>query len=267
MLCFDRAQAALHPFPLLASPPLQAVYQQLDPVRVKGRQLPVDIYEVTSLHAEALAAGQRPGLSPLLPTPLQRGLPPVAEAAAAVAAARLSRQGSAAGPAAVPPPAEGSLEALAAGLAPGGRACCTEGPQQAQQAQQDDSGAMLSMSDRLLSIASTAAAPVGLLPHTPMIGARVPIHAASTWLCIMPATASLAMRTPAQLTHAPDSSRPLFFHPCAGRDGELAAITMRCVDLVRHKRGGLVLVEGDAGMGKTRLVEELQHRWAAGFLL
>lgn len=248
------------------SPPLQAVYQQLDAVRVKGRQLPVDIYEVTSLHAEALAAGQRPGLSPLLPTPLQRGLPPVAEAAAAVAAARLSRQGSAAGAAAVPPPAEGSLEALAAGLATGAQAA-SAGPQQAQQG---DSGAMLSMSDRLLSIASTAAAPVGLLPHTPMIGAHVPFHAPSTCVAVHGACNCLALARhvqSAQPTHAPHTSRPPASHPCAGRDGELAAITMRCVDLVRHKRGGLVLVEGDAGMGKTRLVEELQHRWAAGVLL
>ncbi len=36
---------------------------------------------------------------------------------------------------------------------------------------------------------------------------------------------------------------------------------MRCVDLVRQRRGGLVLLEGEPGMGKSRLVEELQHRW------
>ncbi len=141
-------------------------------MRVKGRQLPVDIFEVTSLHAEALASGQRPGLSPLLSALPQRSLPPAVEAAAAAAAAHLSRQGSAIGAAAGPAPAEGSLEALAADLAHGAQATAV-GPQQAQQAQQGSGGTLLSMGDRLLSIASTAAAPVGLLPHTPMIGARL----------------------------------------------------------------------------------------------
>ena len=143
------------------------MYRQLDPVRVKGRQLPVDIFEVASLHAEALAAGQRPGLSPLLPATLPRGLPPGAQAAATTAGARLSRQGSAVGAAPGAPPAEGSLEALAAGLT-------SQQAQQAQQAQQTrpaDVDPLLGMGDRLLSIASTAAAPISLLPHTPMIGA------------------------------------------------------------------------------------------------
>lgn len=149
-------------------PKWQAVYQQLDPVRVKGRQLPVDIFEVTSLHAEALASGQRPGLSPLLSSLPPRGLPPAVEAAAAAAAVHLSRQGSAVGPAAAPPPAEGSLEALAADLTRNTQA----GGAEPQQAQQGGSSTLLSMGDRLMSVASTAAAPVGLLPHTPMIGAQ-----------------------------------------------------------------------------------------------
>ena len=47
----------------------------------------------------------------------------------------------------------------------------------------------------------------------------------------------------------------------AGREGELSAISQRCVQLVREQRGGVVLVEGDPGMGKTRLIEELQRRY------
>lgn len=166
--------------PLFGSrPKWQAVYQQLDPVRVKGRQLPVEIFEVTSLHAEALASGQRPGLSPLLSSLPPRGLPPAVEAAAAAAAAHLSRQGSAVGPAAAPPPAEGRLEALAADLTRNAQACCVE----PQQAQQRGSGTLLNMGDRLMSVASTAAAPVGLMPHTPMIGARWRCSAHSLGLC------------------------------------------------------------------------------------
>jgi predicted ATPase len=50
---------------------------------------------------------------------------------------------------------------------------------------------------------------------------------------------------------------------CAAREAELSVITERCVQLVQQKRGGVVMVEGEAGMGKSRLVEELQQRWVA----
>lgn len=55
-------------------------------------------------------------------------------------------------------------------------------------------------------------------------------------------------------------SLPAFLAPPPGRDGELTAIIGRCVQLVTQRCGGLVMVEGEAGMGKSRLVEELQHR-------
>lgn len=153
------------------------MYQRLDPVRVKGRQLPVDIFEVTSLHAEG-----RPGaraaaaLSPLGPQPLAPP-PALAEAAAAAAAGGLGSASTgavgaeaeltlapqlAAEPGAGSAGPQGGLGAgagAAAGTAPGGGG--TDG--------------LLGMGDRLLSIASTSAAPVRLLPSTaPMIGARRP---------------------------------------------------------------------------------------------
>lgn len=56
------------------------------------------------------------------------------------------------------------------------------------------------------------------------------------------------------------SCLPSFLPTCTARDAELAAITARSVELVAQQQGGLVMVEGDAGMGKSRLVEELQHR-------
>eukprot|EP00741_Cyanophora_paradoxa_P019613 tig00021135_g18932.t1 len=45
--------------------------------------------------------------------------------------------------------------------------------------------------------------------------------------------------------------------PCLGREGELARATGAVEALVAHGRGATVVVEGDAGYGKTRLVEEL----------
>jgi hypothetical protein len=172
------AQANLLCFP--SDCRVQAVYQQLDAVRVKGRQLPLDIYEVTSLHADAISAGQRPILSPLGPQSLAQAPSIVAMQAAAVAAAAgLGRGGSGAAL-----PAGASLERLDSATA--------GAPQQAQQAQQqqrqqqqplelccDDwqppppqrhGDALMDLNDRLLSIASTAAAPIRLMPHTPMIG-------------------------------------------------------------------------------------------------
>jgi class 3 adenylate cyclase/tetratricopeptide (TPR) repeat protein len=44
--------------------------------------------------------------------------------------------------------------------------------------------------------------------------------------------------------------------PCVGRDAELARLSRRLSE-ASAGRGGLVLVTGDPGMGKTRLVEEL----------
>ena len=36
-------------------------------------------------------------------------------------------------------------------------------------------------------------------------------------------------------------------------------VTGRLTRLVRHKQGGIIVVEGEPGMGKTRLLEELEH--------
>lgn len=170
-------------FPLIAAR-LQALYQQLDAVRVKGRQLPVDIYEVTSLHADATSAGQRVVLSPLGPHSLAQVPSIVAiQAAAVAAAAGLSRGGSGAAL-----PAGASLERLDNAVA-GVQAqqlaqqqlelCCDDRQPPPQQSQGD---ALMDLNDRLLSIASTAAAPIRLMPHTPMIGECGRAHVPQVWL-------------------------------------------------------------------------------------
>jgi predicted ATPase len=47
--------------------------------------------------------------------------------------------------------------------------------------------------------------------------------------------------------------------PCCGRDGELAALSEQ-LDRVRAGDGTVVLIEGAAGMGKTRLLDEVLAR-------
>jgi class 3 adenylate cyclase/tetratricopeptide (TPR) repeat protein len=47
--------------------------------------------------------------------------------------------------------------------------------------------------------------------------------------------------------------------PCVGRDGELSRLTVRLGESIAG-RGGLVLVAGEPGIGKTRLVNELAAR-------
>ncbi len=178
--CSDQRLQALScwPRPSLANPAMQARYQQLEPVRVKGRQAPMDIFEVTSLHAEA--TGQRFALSPLGPQPL-RPVPPAAEAAAAALGAGFMRRGSGAligaeislnGRGAA---ADAGLLAVPPTLAQTGAGDTADHNQQLQQQQGEaaggpDSGA-LQADDRLLSVASTSsAAPIQLANHTPMIG-------------------------------------------------------------------------------------------------
>src|SRR3954470_19297352 len=48
-----------------------------------------------------------------------------------------------------------------------------------------------------------------------------------------------------------------------GRDAELSALEDALLTVGREQSGGLVLLEGEAGMGKTRLAPELADRAGA----
>jgi DNA-binding SARP family transcriptional activator/tetratricopeptide (TPR) repeat protein len=69
-----------------------------------------------------------------------------------------------------------------------------------------------------------------------------------------------APKDPAPAPHALPSSLSWFVStvfPFAGRDGELAAIRAGWDECVAHRRRGAVLVGGEPGIGKTRLIGEL----------
>lgn len=201
---------------------MKARYQQLEAVRVKGRQTPVDIFEVTSLHAEA--TGQRFALSPLGPQPLPP-VPPAAKAAAAAVGAGLVRRGSGAlpgagnmlgGEAAADGGRQQAGPALSLELSGAGQV--THQQQQQQQQQGEAAGGpassgLLQTSDRVLSIASTSAAPIQLANHTPMIGEEGCRGASLT--ADQPAWTNSRLpkpcinTTPAARLHRPNCTRPL----------------------------------------------------------
>ncbi len=72
-----------------------------------------------------------------------------------------------------------------------------------------------------------------------------------------PVTAWLARETDAA-SERPGATRAT---PMVGREAELATC-LQAVDRVRAGEGGLLLITGEAGIGKTRLVEELRLRAA-----
>ena len=147
--CYVQARQATHADTSCPPTPApQAVYCPLEPVRVKGRTQPVDIFEVTSLHAEAAAAGRRPGLSPLGPHLLGQA-PPLAEAAVAAVSTRLGRSGSGAVPGASAG-GGGILDVLA----------------QTQEAAAQQGG----LGGSMLSLEPPAVAHGGAAPPSPMIG-------------------------------------------------------------------------------------------------
>ncbi len=51
--------------------------------------------------------------------------------------------------------------------------------------------------------------------------------------------------------------------PLVGRDGELAALREALAE-IRHGSGRIVSIVGDAGLGKTRLIDELRREWENG---
>lgn len=191
----------------------KALYCLLDPVRFKGRQHPIDVYQVASLDSDSAlvaaaggATGKQRGQSPL-GAQLLAPPPPVAEAAAAAAAAGLSASRSAReGSGFVPPPlpqqqaerpsgmlssprnSVGALESMASALAPQLlqlELMAEERGAAEQQAGgaggQAGSQVPLSLKERLDLVASTAAAAPATLTHdTPMIGAAV------VWRCGVP---------------------------------------------------------------------------------
>jgi hypothetical protein len=188
----------------------KALYCLLDPVRFKGRQHPIDVYQVASLDSDSAlvaaaggATGKQRGQSPL-GAQLLAPPPPVAEAAAAagLSASRSAREGSGF----VPPPlpqqqaerpsgmlssprnSVGALESMASALAPQLlqlELMAEERGAAEQQAGgaggQAGSQVPLSLEERLDLVASTAAAAPATLTHdTPMIGEPV------VWRCGVP---------------------------------------------------------------------------------
>ena len=141
----------------------------------------MEIFEVASLHAEGDASERRAWLSPLGPKPLVQ-LAPTAEAA--VAASGLIRGPSGGNDGLAPSRVGSTAEALAASGSQDVAGAPSElqareppvaaasGAGEAQGQGAGGHGGMLELTDRLMSMASTSAAPLSLLTHTPMIGGQ-----------------------------------------------------------------------------------------------
>jgi hypothetical protein len=171
----------------------KAVYRQLKPVQVKGRQQPVEVFEVSSLDSEATVGRASLLQSPLGAKPLAPA-PAVAAAAAAEAAVGLhearGRRGSSvpqprpvsARPsvtAVSPQDSAGALESLASALAPQllqleEAAGAEQAPEQTGAPQPDSQGLgqVVGEEERVVPSAPPLAAPGRVAPNTPLVGER-----------------------------------------------------------------------------------------------